>query len=36
MGDKRAVRRIAAVPTDLEAPVDPVVMSSVRITSRRR
>jgi cyclophilin family peptidyl-prolyl cis-trans isomerase len=38
VGDKRAVRRIAAVPTDpaTEAPLDPVVMSSVRITSRRR
>jgi peptidyl-prolyl cis-trans isomerase B (cyclophilin B) len=38
VGDKHAVQRIAAVPTDpgLEAPLDPVVMSSVRITSRRR
>jgi cyclophilin family peptidyl-prolyl cis-trans isomerase len=38
VGDKHAVKRIAAVPTDpgLEAPLDPVVMSSVRITSRRR
>jgi peptidyl-prolyl cis-trans isomerase B (cyclophilin B) len=38
VGAKRAVRRIAAVPTDpaTEAPLDPVVMSSVRITSRRR
>jgi peptidyl-prolyl cis-trans isomerase B (cyclophilin B) len=38
IGDKHAVKRIAAVPTDpgLEAPLDPVVMSSVRITSRRR
>ena len=38
VGDKRAVKRIAAVPTDpsSEAPVDPVVMRSVRITSRRR
>jgi cyclophilin family peptidyl-prolyl cis-trans isomerase len=38
VGDKRAVKRIAAVPTDpgLEAPLDPVVMSSVRITSKRR
>jgi cyclophilin family peptidyl-prolyl cis-trans isomerase len=37
VGDKGAVRRIAAVPTDpaTEAPLDPVVMSSVRITSRR-
>jgi len=35
VGDKSAVDRIAAVPTDpsTEAPVDPVVMSSVRITS---
>jgi peptidyl-prolyl cis-trans isomerase B (cyclophilin B) len=38
VGDKSAVKRIAAVPTDpgAEAPLDPVVMSSVRITSRRR
>jgi peptidyl-prolyl cis-trans isomerase B (cyclophilin B) len=38
VGDTRAVRRIAAVPTDpaTEAPLEPVVMSSVRITSRRR
>jgi peptidyl-prolyl cis-trans isomerase B (cyclophilin B) len=38
VGDKSAVRRIAAVPTDpqFEVPLDPVVMSSVRITSRRR
>ena len=38
VGDKRAVRRIAALPTDpaSEAPLDPVVMSSVRITSTRR
>jgi len=38
VGDKRAVKRIAAVPTDpgLEAPLDPVVMSSVRIASTRR
>jgi cyclophilin family peptidyl-prolyl cis-trans isomerase len=38
VGDKHAVKRIAGVPTDpgLEAPLDPVVMSSVRITSRRR
>jgi peptidyl-prolyl cis-trans isomerase B (cyclophilin B) len=37
VGGKRAVRRIAAVPTDpaTEAPLDPVVMSSVRVTSRR-
>jgi peptidyl-prolyl cis-trans isomerase B (cyclophilin B) len=38
VGDKGAVRRIAAVPTDpgVEAPLDPVVMSSVRVTSRPR
>jgi cyclophilin family peptidyl-prolyl cis-trans isomerase len=38
VGDKRAVKRIAAVPTDpsSEAPIDPVVMSSVRISSRAR
>jgi peptidyl-prolyl cis-trans isomerase B (cyclophilin B) len=38
VGDKHAVKRIAAVPTDpgLEAPLDPVVISSVRITARRR
>jgi cyclophilin family peptidyl-prolyl cis-trans isomerase len=39
IGDKSAVQRIAAVPADpaaLEAPLDPVVLSSVRITSRRR
>ena len=38
VGDKRAVKRIAAVPTDpsTEAPVDPVVMTSVRISSRAR
>jgi cyclophilin family peptidyl-prolyl cis-trans isomerase len=37
VGDKAAVRRIAAVPTDpaTEAPLDPVVMSSVRVTRRR-
>jgi cyclophilin family peptidyl-prolyl cis-trans isomerase len=37
IGDKTAVGRIAAVPTDpsTEAPVDPVVMKSVRITSTR-
>jgi peptidyl-prolyl cis-trans isomerase B (cyclophilin B) len=37
VGDKRAVRRIAAVPTDpqTEAPENPVVMRSVRISSRR-
>jgi cyclophilin family peptidyl-prolyl cis-trans isomerase len=35
VGDKTAVKRIAAVPTDPtnEAPLDPVVMSSVRIGS---
>ena len=35
VGDTAAVKRIAAVPTDAstEAPIDPVVMSSVRITS---
>jgi cyclophilin family peptidyl-prolyl cis-trans isomerase len=38
VGDKRAVKRIAAVPTDpaTEAPLDPVVMSSVRIAARGR
>jgi peptidyl-prolyl cis-trans isomerase B (cyclophilin B) len=38
VGSKAAVRRIAAVPTDptSEAPLDPVVMSSVRITSTAR
>jgi cyclophilin family peptidyl-prolyl cis-trans isomerase len=38
VGDKRAVRLIAATPTDpaLEAPLDPIVMSSVRIASRAR
>jgi peptidyl-prolyl cis-trans isomerase B (cyclophilin B) len=38
VGDKFAVKRIAAVPTDpaTETPLDPVVMSSVRITSRAR
>jgi cyclophilin family peptidyl-prolyl cis-trans isomerase len=38
VGDKSAVRRIAAVPTDpaTEAPLDPVVMSSVRVAARRR
>jgi cyclophilin family peptidyl-prolyl cis-trans isomerase len=38
VGSKAAVKRIAAVPTDptSEAPVDPVVMSSVRITSTAR
>ena len=35
VGDKTAVKRIAAVPTDptSEAPLDPVVMSSVRISA---
>jgi len=35
VGDKRAVTRIAAVPTDptTEAPVDPVVISTARISS---
>jgi peptidyl-prolyl cis-trans isomerase B (cyclophilin B) len=38
VGSKAAVKRIAAVPTDptSEAPLDPVVMSSVRITSAAR
>jgi peptidyl-prolyl cis-trans isomerase B (cyclophilin B) len=38
VGSKRAVKRIAALPTDpaTETPLDPVVMSSVRITSTRR
>jgi cyclophilin family peptidyl-prolyl cis-trans isomerase len=38
VGDKRAVKRIAAVPTDpaTEAPENPVVMRSVRISSRPR
>jgi cyclophilin family peptidyl-prolyl cis-trans isomerase len=38
VGDKHAVTRIAGVPTDpgLEAPLDPVVMSSIRISSRKR
>jgi peptidyl-prolyl cis-trans isomerase B (cyclophilin B) len=38
IGDKSAVKRIAAVPTDpqTEAPVDPVVMRSVRISSTAR
>jgi cyclophilin family peptidyl-prolyl cis-trans isomerase len=38
VGDKSAVKRIAAVSTDptTEAPLDPVVMRSVRITSTRR
>lgn len=38
VGSKAAVKRIAAVPTDptTEAPLDPVVMRSVRITSAAR
>lgn len=38
VGDKHAVKRIAGVATDpgTEAPLDPVVMRSVRITSRPR
>ncbi len=38
IGSKAAVKRIAAVPTDpsTEAPLDPVVMTSVRITSTAR
>ncbi|MEA2149424.1 MAG: hypothetical protein QOD69_1254 [Solirubrobacteraceae bacterium] len=38
VGSKAAVKRISAVPTDptSEAPLDPVVMSSVRITSAAR
>lgn len=38
VGGEDAVRRIAAVPSDpaSEAPLDPVVMSSVRVRSRRR
>ena len=38
VGSKAAVKRIAAVPTDpsTEAPLDPVVMQSVRITSTGR
>ncbi|HUR86592.1 MAG TPA: peptidylprolyl isomerase [Solirubrobacteraceae bacterium] len=38
VGSKAAVDRIAAVPTDpaAEAPLDPVVMSRVRISSRPR
>jgi peptidyl-prolyl cis-trans isomerase B (cyclophilin B) len=38
VGSKAAVKRIAAVPTDpsTEAPLDPVVMRSVRITSTAR
>lgn len=38
VGGKAAVKRIAAVPTDpsTEAPLEPVVMTSVRITSSGR
>lgn len=38
VGGKSVVRRIAAVPTDpaTEMPIDPVVISSVRIRSSRR
>jgi len=38
VGAKKAVKRIAAVPTDpaTEAPIDPVVISSVRIESSKR
>jgi cyclophilin family peptidyl-prolyl cis-trans isomerase len=38
VGDTSAVKRIAAVPTDpqTEAPIDPVVMESVRISSTAR
>jgi peptidyl-prolyl cis-trans isomerase B (cyclophilin B) len=38
VGGKNIVRRIAALPTDPvgEAPIDPVVMSSVRIRSSKR
>ena len=38
VGDKSAVKRIAAVPADpqTEAPIDPVVMTSVRISSTAR
>jgi cyclophilin family peptidyl-prolyl cis-trans isomerase len=38
VGGKNVVRRIAALPTDpaAEAPIDPVVMSSVRIRSSKR
>jgi peptidyl-prolyl cis-trans isomerase B (cyclophilin B) len=38
VGDKHAVTRIAAVPSDpvYEKPLDPVVMSSVRLESRKR
>ena len=38
VGSKAAVNRIAAIPTDpgTEAPLDPVVMTRVRISSRAR
>jgi cyclophilin family peptidyl-prolyl cis-trans isomerase len=38
IGDRSAVKRIAAVPTDpqTEAPIDPVVISAVRISSTAR
>jgi cyclophilin family peptidyl-prolyl cis-trans isomerase len=38
VGGKQIVKRIAAVPTDpgTEMPIDPVVISSLRITSARR
>jgi peptidyl-prolyl cis-trans isomerase B (cyclophilin B) len=38
VGGKNIVRRIAALPTDpaTEAPLDPVVMSSVRVRSSKR
>ncbi|CAN5273837.1 hypothetical protein BH20ACT16_BH20ACT16_04800 [soil metagenome] len=38
VGGKSVVRRIAAVPTDptTEMPIDPVVISSVRIRSSQR
>ncbi len=38
VGAKKAVKRIAALPTDpaTEAPIDPVVISSVRIRSSKR
>jgi peptidyl-prolyl cis-trans isomerase B (cyclophilin B) len=38
VGDTSAVKRIAAVPTDpqTEAPIDPVVMESVKISSTAR
>jgi cyclophilin family peptidyl-prolyl cis-trans isomerase len=38
VGSKSAVKRIAAVPTDpsTEAPIDPVVIASIRVTSSKR